>query len=62
MDDKMSTTLNLSAAEECAWCGAPELTCRNRRGEAFCSKSHRAASGRGLRRFELALSQPLKKE
>lgn len=45
--------------EECSWCGAlltdPEFPesrrCRNRRDEAFCSPSHRSASGRALRQL-----------
>jgi GNAT superfamily N-acetyltransferase len=39
---------------DCAWCGAPCDQPRpylNRRGEPFCSPTHRAASNRALARF-----------
>jgi len=44
---------------ECAWCGDDQPDVRvinprwfpNKRGETFCSRGHREASGRALRRF-----------
>ena len=38
--------------DDCAWCGGEIFDAfPNRRGERFCSKYHRDASGRALRRF-----------
>ncbi len=37
---------------DCAWCGGEcEDEHRNRGGEIFCSKNHRSASNRALKRF-----------
>lgn len=37
---------------DCSWCGGEIFDAfLNRRGEWFCSKNHRDASGRALRRF-----------
>lgn len=40
---------------ECAWCGAEigkdEKVYPNKRGEYFCSKTHRDSSNRALRRL-----------
>ncbi len=39
-------------APDCAWCGADCTTqFPNRRGEVFCSKSHRSSSNRVLKRL-----------
>ncbi len=41
-----------SIVVDCAWCGGEIFDAfPNRRGERFCSKNHRDASGRALRRF-----------
>ena len=43
-----------SEPEPCAWCGADielERPPKSRRGEVFCSKSHRDASARAVRQL-----------
>jgi hypothetical protein len=38
---------------ECAWCGGePDKEYPNRRGEIFCSASHRSSSNRALKRLQ----------
>ena len=39
---------------ECSWCGATPAAFRNRQGEHFCSRSHRASSNRARKRLELS--------
>ena len=37
---------------DCAWCGGDSFTeFRNKRGETFCSQSHRSSSNRALKRL-----------